>query len=223
MDKNRVCRFLNNEISDIFSDRKKTQSCFKKMLVKYGVPYRVTGAILHKEILTEDLDDTILFCLVDVFSEKRIHLYFSESETNAFNEFKFHEDTIGDKIELDVGEIAHNLWSGKIEIPYLMKLRDNYVIYRGSANPIEEDGKFSYGKLVKQFDNGEYTPELLSFKIPKNVKWKYLKDDYKLLIFNNDNLRIFITGGYMDYVKLANLYNAGKDMTFLALINIKAE
>ena len=175
---------MNNEISDVFSNRNKAQSCFQKMLVKYGVPYRVTGAILHREMQINELDDQILFCLVDAFSEKRINLYFSEKETNEFNEFRFPEDTIGDKITLEVVEIAQKLWSGKIEIPYLMKLRDNYVIYKGTATTIEEDGKFSYGALVKQFDNGEYTPKLLSFKIPKDVKWRYLEDDYKLLIFN---------------------------------------
>lgn len=223
--RNDLVKFLSKKIRSTIGKTNKQRELIKELYNEFDIPMGLSSDYITMRVDIDSATDFILFVFLKKIDEKKLNLYFNDSEIEKYGSSKFVEKKLSFPLKFEMVQIAEDQWIGKITVKELMKLRDAQLInYNENAQRTMErviSGETEYYRIalnkqavegiIESYENETYISNTITFNIPDESDFYY--EDGKLYIRKIDHLDIL--DGYHRYIAMSKIYNIRHSFNYI--------
>lgn len=232
--KNELEEYLSNVCMNIALDAEKCNEIYDYLKDKYDVPREITSDLICFRMTFSEASEFILFCLLDginslTTNKKKVEVFYTTQEIKKYSKAKYKVNKIKFPLRFKMIKIEEDQWVGKIDIKFLMQLRDaqmiNYNInaQRTMQRVIKGDkeiykinlNKEATTSIRKSMEAGTFIPNTLTLNIPQedyDASFYYDDENMELVI---KKLKCFhISDGFHRYIAACKASDENKEFDY---------
>lgn len=227
-------RYLNEVCINIALDMDENDKLVTYLNEKYNIPRELSSDLICFRMTFSEVSEFVLFCMLDGINKilnykKKVESYYTSQEINKYRNSRYKQSKIKFPIKLKMIQVDEDQWIGKIDVKFLMKLRDAQMInYNANAQRTmqriirgdKEIYKISLNKdAVKSINesmvNGTFISNTITLNIPLedyDAQFHYDESNMELVI---SKLKCFhISDGFHRYIAACQATDGDKNFNY---------
>lgn len=229
---------LDDYIVELIQKCQNIQMLFDDIEKKYKIPVSFTADIIAGRKDLGEVNDFIVFALLDILNPKKISAFFTDEEISELGKIRYETTEFSLPLIFDnMSQVASDQWVGSITARQLMRLKDAQII-RYNENTQRtlrrivrgEDryyriylNKKSISEIRNLMESGVYIPDDITLNMPLDTT-TYSFNNNRLVISELDKLDII--DGYHRYISISQIMSLIDDFDYpmeLRMVNFSEE
>ncbi len=215
-DRGKVNAALEQVFNKLVDKRREKRLAVTKLYEQYNLPDFLTSSFINFNKNLIEADDFTLFALTSYFLPKKIDVWFSKQEINAYSKDKYHTEKANFPLVFSTIQIDVDHYIGRITIGELLLLSDaqliNYNenaqrtlkhIVKGKSETWQPAlNKKQVANIKQSLLEEKYIPDTITLNIPdeNGIEFEYDKEKLELTVYHINHFDI--TDGYHRYIAM---------------------